>query len=280
MRQDVRTHAHDLNSALGAILATADLHARRDGDKQASRAAFESIVKSARRAGDLVEDLTRAATADEAGMDSAIERDLDYLDRINGSLDPVMAELEQSGRAEKVPIVDRETGRLLSVVVAAKQAENILEIGTAYGYSTVWMARALRPGGKILTIDPDRDRTAIAQRYFKQAGVDGRIDIRNQPALEVLPSLPKEHFDVVFIDAVKEEYCDYLRLSVPLLKKSGMLLADNLLWGHRAALPPSDADAAAIKAIRRFNEELLAHPKLLATIIPVGDGVGVASKIG
>ena len=280
MRQDVRTHAHDLNSALGAILATADLQARRDGDKHASRAAFESIVKSARRAGDLVEDLTRAATADEAGMDSAFERDLDYLDRINGSLDPVMAELEQSGRAEKVPIVDRETGRLLSVVVAAKQAENILEIGTAYGYSTVWMARALRPGGKILTIDPDRDRTAIAQRYFKQAGVDGRIDIRNQPALEVLPSLPKEHFDVVFIDAVKEEYCDYLRLSVPLLKKSGMLLADNLLWGHRAALPPSDADAPAIKAIRRFNEELLAHPQLLATIIPVGDGVGVASKIG
>ncbi len=76
-------------------------------------------------------------------------------------------------------------------MVAAKQAQNILEIGTAYGYSTVWMARALPPGGKILTIDPDRGRTPIAQSFFKQAGVDSRIDIRNQPALEVLPTLPK-----------------------------------------------------------------------------------------
>lgn len=280
MRQDVRTHAHDLNSALGAILATADLHARRDGDKNASRAAFESIVKSARRAGELALDLTRAATADEAGLDSAYDRDLDYLDRVSGSLDPVMGELEQSGRAEKVPIVDRETGRLLSVFVCAKQAENILEIGTAYGYSTAWMARALRPGGKIVTIDPDRDRTAIAQSFFKRAGLEDRIEVRNQPALEVLPTLPKDHFDVVFIDALKEEYCDYLRLSVPLLKKSGMLLADNLLWAHGASLPPRDSDAPAVKAIRRFNEELLGHPQLLATIIPIGDGVGVASKIG
>lgn len=279
MRQDVRTHAHDLNGALGTILATADLHARRDGDKSAARAAFESIVKSARRAGTLVESLTKAATADESGMDSAYERDLDYLEGIAGSLEPALADLEGSGRSDNIPIVDRETGRLLSVLVGAKRAENILEIGTAYGYSTIWMARSLAVNGKVFTIDPDRDRTAIAQKFFERAGVSARIEIRNEPALRVLPGLPKDHFDIVFIDAVKDEYCDYLRLSVPLLKKSGLLLADNLLWAHRASLPLSASDDASLKAIRRFNEELLRHPELLATILPVGDGVGVATKI-
>jgi predicted O-methyltransferase YrrM len=280
MRQDVRTHAHDLNGALGAILATADLHVRRDGDKAAARAAFESIVKSARRAGTLVESLTKAATADESGMDSAYERDLDYLERIAGSLDPVLGDLERSGRSENIPIVDRETGRLLSVLIAAKAPANILEIGTAYGYSTIWMARTIARNAKIFTIDPDRERTAKAMGFFQRAGVSDRIEICNKPALEVLPELPKEHFDIVFIDALKEQYSDYLRLSLPLLKKTGLVLADNLLWAHRASLVPGASDDASLKAIRRFNEELLEHPQLCATIVPVGDGVGVATKIG
>jgi predicted O-methyltransferase YrrM len=278
MRQDTRTFAHDLNGAISRILATADLYARRDGEGS-TRTAFEAIANSARQAGDLTERLVKAATADEAGMDSAHERDLDYLERISGQPDPVLLELEQRGHAEEIPIVDRETGRLLSVLVASKQANNVLEIGTAYGYSTVWMARGLSTQGKLLTIDPDTERTAIAQSFFKRAGVQDRITIRNAPALAVLPTLPKNHFDVVFIDALKEEYCDYLRASVPLLKKMGILLADNLLWAHRASLGPRDSDDVSLKAIRRFNEELLSHPDLLATILPVGDGIGVATKI-
>jgi predicted O-methyltransferase YrrM len=278
MRQDIRTFAHDLNGAIGRILATADLHARRDGENP-TKTVFEAIANSARQAGELTDHLVKAATADEAGMESAHERDLDYLERITGVPDPVLLELEQRGHSEEIPIVDRETGRLLSVLVASKQANNVLEIGTAYGYSTVWMARGLAAQGKLLTIDPDTTRTAIAQSYFKRAGVLDRIAIRNAPALDVLPTLPKNHFDVIFIDALKEEYCDYLRASVPLLKKMGILLADNLLWAHRASLKARDSDDVSLRAIRRFNEELLSHPDLLATILPVGDGIGVATKI-
>jgi caffeoyl-CoA O-methyltransferase len=279
MRQDVRTHAHDLNGALGAILAAADLQLRRGAASGDSRAAFERIVASARRAGDLVRKLTDAATADEAGADSAYERDLDYLERLGGAPDPVLADLETSGRSESIPIVDRETGRLLEVLVAAKQAQQILELGTAYGYSTTWMARALRPGGRILTIDPDRERTRIAQGFFERAGVAERIDVRNAPALEVLRELAQDRFDVIFIDALKEEYSGYLRGAVPLLKIGGLLLVDNLLWGHRASMRPSADEADSVKAIRKFNEELVRHPQLVATIIPVGDGVGVATRI-
>ncbi|HEV2038052.1 MAG TPA: O-methyltransferase [Candidatus Eremiobacteraceae bacterium] len=278
MRPEVRTYAHDLNGVISAVLATADLQAKRSSDADQTRSAFERIATSARKAGDLVESLTRAATVSEGGTDSTYARDLDYLERIHPSMDAISAELEGSGRGEGIPIVDRETGRFLSVLVTATQPQNILEIGTAYGYSTLWMARAQGTSGRILTIDPDRERTAIAAKFFGRAAVADRIQIVNRPALEVLPTLPKESFDMVFIDALKEEYPSYLELSVPLLRKFGVLVADNLLWGHAASQVPGADDSETTKAIRRFNEELLHHPALNATIVPIGDGLGIAAK--
>jgi predicted O-methyltransferase YrrM len=95
----------------------------------------------------------------------------------------------------------------------------------------------------------------------------------------VLPTLAKESFEFIFIDALKEEYPQYLAASVPLLKKRGMLAADNLLWGHAASQAPSASDPETTQAIRRFNEELLKHPALNAAIVPIGDGLGVATKV-
>lgn len=278
MRPDVRTYAHDLNGSLGTMLAIADIQAKRREPNGDARAAFETIAKSARKAGDLLEALTKAATASEGGTDSAYERDLDYLERTHPAVDEVLSSLEQRGRSESVPIVDRETGRFLSVLVTAIQANDILEIGTAHGHSALWMARAQGQQGRLITIDPDQKRTALAEEYFNRAGVADRIDIINKPALEVLPTLPHRHFDLIFIDALKEEYPDYLRLSVPLLKKAGMLIADNLLWGHAASQAPAASDPQTTKAIRRFNHEFLHHPELNATIVPIGDGLGVAAK--
>ncbi len=278
MRPDVRTNAHDLNNVIGTMLAVADLNAKRAADAAQTRAAFETIATSARNAGDLLNSLTRAATAADEGTDSAWERDLEYLERTHPAIDAIASELESSGRGEGIPIVDRETGRFLSVLVSALRADNILEIGTAYGYSTLWMARAQGATGKIITIDPDRTRTAIASAFFARAGVGARVEIVNRPALEVLPGLPKDSFDLIFIDALKEEYPQYLESSVPLLKKCGLLVADNLLWGHAASQAPAAADPDTTKAIRRFNEELLRHPALNATIVPIGDGLGVAAK--
>ena len=278
LRPEVRTSAHDLNGVIGTILAIADLNAKRPADQEQMRAAFETITVSARTAGGLVESLMRAASAADDGTDSAVERDLDYLERIHPALDAVTADLEHSGRGEGIPIVDRETGHFLALLVSALRAKNILEIGTAFGYSALWMARALEPGGRILTIDPDRTRTGIAAGFFQRAGIAERIEIVNRPALEVLPELPKDSFDLIFIDALKEEYPRYLELGLPLLKTWGMVVADNLLWGHAASLPATDADPETTKAIRRFNEELLRHPKLRATIVPIGDGLGLAVK--
>jgi len=278
VRSDVRTYAHDVNGVLGSILAVADVQSARGGNGDKAQAAFADIAAAARRGGTLVENLMRAASVADSGTDSAVERDLSYLETLHVALDPVAAELERSGRGESIPIVDRETGRFLSVLVSALRPKNILEIGTAFGYSALWMARAQGPGGRILTIDPDLSRTDVAAEFFRKAGVSERIEIVNRPALDVLPELRPDSFDFVFIDALKEEYADYLRLAVPLLKRGGMIAADNLLWGHAASMPPAANDPTATLGIRTFNEALLHHPALEATIVPIGDGLGLAVK--
>ncbi len=161
-----------------------------------------------------------------------------------------------------IPIVPRETGRLLSTVVAAMQANRILEIGTAYGYSTLWMALAQPRMGKIWTIDPDTQRTGVALSYFKRAGEDDFIEIFNTPALELLENFPQRNLDVVFIDADKTEYRQYLDLALPMLKLSGLFVVDD-----------------CIEAGREFVDAFLGHPALNATILPLGNGTGIGARI-
>ncbi len=208
-----------------------------------------------------------------------IVRDLAYLTRLHREPSPLLLELEQHGLREGIPIVDRAAGRFLSVLVHCMQANRILEIGTAYGYSTLWMALALPPAGRVWTIDPDIERTEIAMSYFRRAGVEDRIEIINQPALEVLGSFPQRNLDIVFIDALKTQYTDYLEAVVPMLKRSGIVVIDNLLWSGRAAAVPKAGDEPDTKAIRAFNKAFLNHPELDATIVPIGDGIGIGARV-
>ena len=205
--------------------------------------------------------------------------DLAYLQRLHREPPALLLELEQRGHADGVPILDRASARLLSTLVHCMQANRILELGTAYGFSTLWMAQAMPPAGKIWTVDPDIERTKLAVSFLERAGVSERVEIINQPALEVLPAFQQRNLDIVFIDAVKEEYEGYLHYAVPLLKLSGLVVVDNLLWHGRAGAAERPDDDAPTKAIRRFNHVFLNHPQLDATILPVGDGVGVAARI-
>ncbi|GAC1544850.1 MAG: O-methyltransferase [Vulcanimicrobiaceae bacterium] len=205
--------------------------------------------------------------------------DSDYLKRLHRNPAPLLLELEQHGRADDIPIVARETGRLLSTLVHAMQANRILEIGTAYGYATLWMALAMPPAGHLWTIDPDTDRTTIAIDFIRRAGKSDDVSVMNQAALEILPTFPVRNLDIVFIDAVETEYVDYLELVVPLLKRSGLVIVDNLLAGGRSAANPAGLDSETTTALREFNRAFLSHPQLDATILPVGDGVGIGSRI-
>ena len=210
---------------------------------------------------------------------SGIVRDLAYLTRLHREPSPLLLELEQHGLREGIPIVDRAAGRFLSVLVHCMQANRILELGTAYGYSTLWMALALPPAGRIWTIDPDMERTAIATSYFRRAGVEEQVEIINHSALEVLDWFPQRNLDIVFIDAVKTEYEAYLEAVVPMLKRSGIVVVDNLLWHGEASETPSGDDDDNVKALRSFNKTFLNHPQLDATIVPIGDGIGIGARV-
>jgi len=177
--------------------------------------------------------------------------------------DPLLLELEQHGRKDGIPIVSREAGRFLSVMVHMMQANRILEIGTGYGYSTLWMARAQPPMGKIWTIDPDSERTGVALSYFRRAGEDDYITIYNQPALELLENFQQRNLDIVFIDAERHLYRAYLDLVFPMLKLSGIIVVDDCLAG----------------GLEEFNEYFLSHPALDATILPIGNGTGIGARI-
>ena len=161
-----------------------------------------------------------------------------------------------------MPIPSRETGRLLSTLVHAMQAGRILEIGTAYGYATLWMAFAQPQLGRIWTIEPDASRSEVALSYFKRAGEDDYIEICNTPALELLENFPHRNLDIVFIGAGNFDYRAYLDFVVPMLKLSGLAIVDGCL----------------LDEMRDFNRYFLTHPELDATILPLGGGTGIGAR--
>jgi predicted O-methyltransferase YrrM len=194
-----------------------------------------------------------------------VQETLRYLESIHPQPHPLLLELERRAREDGVNVVARETGRLLSTIVSAMQATRILEIGTAYGYATLWMALAQPRIGKIWTIDADAERTNVALEYFRRAEEDDFIEIFNTPAHELLENFPQRNLDVVFIDADAADYCDYLELTVPMLKLSGLVIVDGCL--------------EASPAMRSFNETFLKHPALTATILPIGNGTGIGARV-
>ena len=198
-----------------------------------------------------------------------------YLERLLPPRDPLLREMEDLAAREDVPISDPEVGRLLSILARATNARVIVEVGTAIGYGALWLARGA-PEARIFTIDIDPERLATARGFLERGGVADRVELIEGAALDVLPRLPGP-VDLAYVDGVKVEYRRYLDLLVPKLRVGGMVVIDNLLWKGRVAVPPDEEDRNA-DALRAFNPYLMIHPQLTAVILPLGDGVGLATK--
>lgn len=166
-----------------------------------------------------------------------------------------------------------EQGALLGLLVALTRSRSVLEIGTLFGYSAIWMARALPASGRLDTIELSDVHADAAQSWFERAGVADRITVHRGAALDVLARLPGP-YDLVFIDAVKSEYPAYLDLVLERVKPGSLIVVDNTLWRGRVADPA--VDDSDVAGVREFNSRVATHPGLRSTLIPVGDGLTVS----
>lgn len=203
-----------------------------------------------------------------------------YLERLSPPRDGLLAEMEEHARRDGVPIADPEVGGLLEVLARATAgiagARRIVEIGTAIGYGTLRLARGA-PEAQVVTIDRDPAMLAAARGYLERGGVLDRVELVEGEALEAIAELTPP-FDLAWVDAAKADYRRYLDRLLPLLTVGGLLVFDNVLWKGRVAEPPDEDDATA-DHLRAFNGYLMIHPQLAASVLPLGDGVALATKL-
>jgi caffeoyl-CoA O-methyltransferase len=168
-------------------------------------------------------------------------------------------------------------GRFLGVLVRNLRARRVLELGTFTGYSSISMALALPSDGRVITCDVNEETSTIARRYAEEAGVAERIDFRLGPALETIASL-EGPFDLIFIDADKPNYVNYFEATLPLLADYGLMIADNTLWSGRVA--DANEDDENTRAIRAFNDHVLADPRVENVLLTVRDGMNLIWRRG
>src|SRR5580704_7280780 len=162
---------------------------------------------------------------------SAVE---DYLYNMLPPRDEVLSEMEAEAAQKKIPIVGPAVGRIFYQLAALMQAKSVFEMGSAIGYSTIWWARAIADGGRVVYTDGDPKNAEKARGFFQRAGVTNRIAVKTGDALELL-SEEKEQFDIVFNDVDKGDYPRVLRLAAPRVRKGGLFITDNVLWSGRIA---------------------------------------------
>lgn len=176
--------------------------------------------------------------------------------------------------------ISPEQGQFMALLVQLLGAEKTLEIGVFTGYSSLAVALALPPTGKIVACDVSEEYTSVARRYWQAAGVADKIELRLAPALETLDALlasgQAETFDFAFIDADKENYLNYYERSLQLVRRGGLIAIDNVLWGGKVADP--DVQDASTRAIRAFNETLHSDERVTFSLVLIGDGLTLALK--
>ena len=200
-----------------------------------------------------------------------------YLYELLPERDAVIVEMEKYAEEHRVPIIGPAVARLLSLMAQACSARRIFEMGSAIGYSTIWLARAAGPQGRVHYTDGDPANAERAREYFRRAGVAKRIHVGVGDALEQLRKTPGK-FDFIFNDVDKHQYPDALRVALPKLKKGGLFITDNTLWSGKAARPAA-ADDKNTLGVQEFNRLVYASKALYPVLIPLRDGVTVCRKL-
>ena len=206
------------------------------------------------------------------------EKQLGYLSALRSEPDDLIKEMEEFASEKKIPILDWKGAELLEQIVLIHRPKRVLEIGTAIAYSSIRIARHLRKKGVLDTIEKSKDQIAFASQFIERANLNSKINLIDGDALELMPLL-KQKYDLIFLDADKQDYEKLFYYSLMLLKKRGILFVDNLLWhGYPASKTVPASYAKSTKLIRDFNRMFISQPSLKSAIFPIGDGIGVGVK--
>jgi predicted O-methyltransferase YrrM len=203
-----------------------------------------------------------------------------YLAGLNSVGTDILADIAQIGVEQDLPLVDAEVGALLRVLATAIGARRILEIGTAIGYSGIWLAGALPADGLLITMEKDPERARIAKSNFERAGLSQRTNVVVGDA-GLLIAKVSGPFDLIFQDGAKPLYVPLLDKLVERLRPGGLLVTDNVLWDGEVVpgfLPAPVRNADDTRAIAEYNERINHHPQLMTSTIPLRDGVAISVK--
>ncbi|MFQ5663134.1 MAG: O-methyltransferase [Terriglobia bacterium] len=189
--------------------------------------------------------------------------------------DPVLAEIEAAARRRGIPIVGPAVGRVLYQYAQLIGAKHIFEMGSAIGYSTIWLARGGGPEASVYYSDGDPKKAEEAQGYFERAGVSRRIEVLVGNSLELIHRVEGE-FDLIFNDVDKHYYPEVFRLAVPRLRRGGLFITDNVFWSGRVTREAKDDNT---RGIQEFNRLIYSSPELFTTLLPLRDGLAVCHKL-
>ncbi|WGV61984.1 O-methyltransferase [Brevibacillus brevis] len=201
----------------------------------------------------------------------------DYVSSLVPERSLLLKRLEQEAAEENIPIVQLPSAQVMRMLLLLHCPKAILEVGTAIGYSTIWLAEAA-PEARIVTMDIDEDRLVRARENIKEAGCADRVEILSRDATLGLPE--SYQFDCLFIDAAKGQYRTFLDLYLPLLREGGLVISDNVLFRGLVATPEEAGkrQRPMVDKLLSYNSHLMERPDLETTFIPVGDGLAISMK--
>ena len=198
-----------------------------------------------------------------------------YIASLDTEADPVLSAMEALAERKRFPIVGHHSGSLLAMLARCIGARRVLDLGSGYGYSAVWFARAIPDDGTVTCTDLSRDNRELAIGYFRTAGLEKKIEFVVGDALATAREL-EGPFDVVFNDIDKEFYPASIDVALTLLRPGGLFITDNALWSGKVA-DPAVVDSAT-EAIRAFNRQIFSRKDVEAVIVPIRDGLAVCRK--
>lgn len=208
-------------------------------------------------------------------MEPIIDKDVErYMYDLLPARDGVLAEMEEQARRRSIPIIGPAVARVLFQYASITKAQRVFEMGSAIGYSTIWLARALMEGGRVYYTDGNRRNAEEASRYFERADVADRVEILVGNSLDLIDTVEGD-FDLIFNDVDKHQYPEAFQKALPRLRKGGLFITDNVLWSGRVARGERDKNT---DGVREFNRLIYSTNQLYTTILPIRDGIAVCVK--